>query len=121
MGLFKKVQKKQANDFIQKTLQESENKLKRRDTLLSRKEKAWSNYKKDNDIQRLISEYEYLEEHGKEFVDYPKYALELADLYIKAGWNDKAWGLLNRLITVPDFPVHKVRNVQAKILKKEGK
>lgn len=51
--------------------------------------------------------------------------LKLADLYIKADQNDKAWGYLNRMysnhMTDDKGVLWKIRDTQAKILKKEGK
>ena len=47
--------------------------------------------------------------------------LHLADLYIKAGYLDKAWGYLNMLIPENRAPLHKIRFTQARILKKEKK
>lgn len=127
MGLFGFGKTNKGKSSSRKILDELE--LKRKDMkdeldyqneLLSRVNKAREKYKKDKDIESAIKEYEYA------FVeaDPPcktSQDIDLANLYIKAGLHDKAWGYLNQLQLRRRSPDPEIRFYQAKILKKEGR
>lgn len=88
--------------------------------LLSRVNAAREKYKVDKDLESAIKEYEFA------FVESnPPCAtsqdIDLANLYIKAGQYDKAWGYLNQLMLRRNYPDPDIRFYQAKILKKEEK
>lgn len=85
--------------------------------LLTEAHKAKERFKKDKDVRSAIATFESL--HSKGLISSWD-ELYLADLYVKAGMNDKAWGFLNSLVAKPNAPeLHKVRYAQAKLLKKE--
>ena len=81
--------------------------------------------KNDGTLQGQIKSYEY----AFLVADPPlqnatSHELRLAELYIKAGQNDKAWGYLNKVYSdhmADRDALWKVRDLQAKILKKEGR
>lgn len=88
------------------------------DALLSRVNAANEKYKKDGNLNALISEYEFAFRTSK-----PSCAssqnLKLADFYMEAGMNDKAWRYLNQLYSTGEAPKDKIRFKQASLLKKE--
>ena len=88
--------------------------------MLDRLSAAKQQYKVDNNLTRLISVYEELFVNSKPYLKSSQ-ELDLANLYIKAGKNDKAWGYLNLLLSRGESPKHKIYSEQARILKKENK
>lgn len=96
--------------------------LKQQEGLLRIACNAQERYKNDGDIDRAILEYEkVMIEADPPLMNAQSHALFLADLYIKKGLNDKAWGYLNMLQHEKLCPVSHVRAQQARILKKEKK
>ena len=92
--------------------------LKYQSELLGLVNDANAKYANDGDIESLIKVYEHA------FIESnppckSSQNLKLADLYIKAGQNNKAWTYLNSLIASQEAPIEKVRHEQARILKKE--
>ncbi len=88
--------------------------------MLARLAEANAEYKNDGNLDKLIAVYESV------FIDADPYLkssqeIDLADLYIKAGQNDKAWGYLNFLIQRNETPLHRIYSQQVRILKKEGR
>jgi hypothetical protein len=85
--------------------------------LLKEAHLAKARFKADKDVTSAIATFERL--HAKGLISSCG-ELYLADLYMKAGKNDKAWGFLNALIMQKNGPEkHKIRYSQAKLLKKE--
>ncbi len=91
------------------------------DKLLKIALKARDRYKVDGDCDKAIAEYEKVMIQAKPPLKSNAHAMFLVDLYIKAGYNDKAWGYLNSLILSRGLDLDKIRKYQAKILKKENK
>lgn len=93
------------------------------DRLINLLNQAQEQYKKDNNLERLIEAYEAVLIKVTKPVHSPSVAMRLVDLYLKAGQNDKAWGYLNSLLSRTDYvvPRDKIRFAQVKILKKEDK
>ena len=94
--------------------------LEYQNKLLDRVNAAREKYKEDKDLEKAIEEYEFA------FVKsnppcLTSQDIDLADLYMKAGQNDKAWGYLNQLMMRRTSPDPHIRFMQAKILKKEEK
>lgn len=88
--------------------------------LLNRVNIAQQRYKQDGDLDLVIKELEYA------FIDAKppcrsSQNMDLANYYIKAGDNNKAWGYLNYLLSNQMAPKKDIRFVQARILKKEKK
>ena len=80
-------------------------------------------YRADQDIHKLISAYEAVFIDAKPPLNSSS-DLKLADLYIKAKQNDKAWGYLNMLLAEKNerkTELSSIRQEQAKLLKKEKK
>ncbi len=98
-----------------------EDDLAEQDRLLKIALKARDRYKVDGDCDKAIAEYEKVMIQAKPPLKSNAHAMFLADLYIKAGYNDKAWGYLNSLILSRGLDLDKIRKYQAKILKKENK
>ena len=83
---------------------------------------AREKYKNDGDIESAIAAYEKVYyEANPPLKNAQSHAMFLADLYIKNGQHDKAWGFLGMLQTKELCPLSKIRGEQAKILKKEKK
>lgn len=122
MGLFKKkpIEYQQAqNDLPEiKPIQDI---VKQQDKCYRILDQAASKYENDGDIDSLLSVYQKIffdsgiELHSQTKAFYP------VEICIKNGWNDKAWAYLNRLLSLSDIPVSKIRFYQGKILKKEKK
>lgn len=88
--------------------------------LLARVNAAREKYKVDKDLESAIKEYEFA------FVNSnppcrTSQDIDLANLYIKAGQYDKAWGYLNQLQLRRNYPDPEIRFYQARILRNEGK
>lgn len=88
--------------------------------LLDEAHLAKERYKENKDVEAAIEKFEDLERRG---LISSWHQLFLAELYLKAGMNDKAWGYLNSLLqkslTGGNPPAEKIRAAQAKLLKKE--
>ena len=96
--------------------------LKYQDDLLKIACDAREKYKNDGDIESAIASYEkVMIEADPPLKNAQSHAIFLAELYIKNGQNDKAWGYLGLLQTKQLCPLAKIRGEQAKILKKEKK
>ncbi len=90
------------------------------DKLISSIWEARNQYKADNDIDKIISVYEYALIYATPpLKNAQSHVLYLAELYIKNKQNDKAWGYLNSLLLSHRDITHKIRFLQCKILKKE--
>lgn len=94
--------------------------LSYQDKLLSLVNDASERYEQDHDLDAVIKAFE------QAFVeaDQPcksSQNMKLADYYIKAGLNDKAWGYLNKLQLTSEAPLEKIRFAQSRILKKKKK
>lgn len=95
--------------------------LKKGDEQLDRILKETQLSKETGDIDNLIKVYEeILLKEGLCF-NGKGYRINLAELYCKNGQNDKAWGYLNRIASEYPDMMDKIRDAQAKILKKEKK
>lgn len=88
--------------------------------MLQRLADAQWEYKQDKDINKLISVYEMVFINSKPYLQSSQ-EIDLADLYVKAGMNNKAWGYLNMLLMRNETPANKIYFEQARILKKENK
>lgn len=95
--------------------------LSEQDRLLEIVLKAHKQYSIDGDCEKAIVAYEEVMLHPTVPLNSNTHTSFLVDLYIKAGQNDKAWGFLNSLIGTDRLPIEKIRNYQAKILKKENR
>lgn len=96
--------------------------LKQQDELIAIVCTAREKYKSDGDIESAIASYEKaMIEADPPLRNAQSHAIFLAELYIKNGQNDKAWGYLNMLHSKDLCPLSKIRKEQAKILKKEKK
>ena len=129
MGLFKifssNEPKKTTSRTARSKIEELDRILENSDKAIAECQKAYEQYNKDGDLGKLISVYE------KFFLQKPQwnsfnFCGALADMYIKAGENDKAWSYLNLLYTWtidPKCNVHgydgEVRYLQFKLLKSE--
>ena len=93
------------------------------DKLIDLLNRARDQYKKDGNIEKLIKGYEAVLIQVPKPVHSPSVAMQLVDLYIKNGQDDKAWGYLNSLLARSDYvvPRDKIRFAQVKILKREKK
>jgi hypothetical protein len=83
-------------------------------------------YKKDGDVAKAISVYEkYYSDFSSPQCNSVTRCLRLAELYVKAGKKDVAWGYLNKMLLYaiqrPNlyYDVHRIRFAQFKILKGE--
>lgn len=99
----------------------SKNELEYQDKLLTSVGEAREQYNTDNDIDKLISVYEYALITSNPPLRSDTHTMYLADLYIKSGQNDKAWGYLNSILFSHSELTGKIRLAQCKILKKEKK
>lgn len=99
----------------------SKNDIEYQDKLLTSVWEAREQYKNDNDIDKLISVYEYTLITSNPPLRSDTHTMYLADLYIKSGQNDKAWGFLNSILFSHSELTGKIRLSQCKILKKEKK
>ena len=124
MGLFKRkpsfINTIERDMYLNNTLGYRDRKDQRdyQDELLSKVNAANEQYSVDGDLNKLIKtcEFAFIES------DPPCHTsqnLKLADYYMKAGLNDRAWGYLNRLSCNNEAPMSKIRSKQAGILKKE--
>lgn len=95
--------------------------LKQQDDLLRIACDAREKFKSDGNIEAAIEAYEKVMVRADPPLNSMSHSLFLADLYIKNGQNDKAWGYLNMLQKDEICPVSKIREQQARILKKEKK
>ena len=96
--------------------------LKQQDELIAIACTAREKYKSDGDIESAIASYEkVMIEADPPLKNAQSHAIFLAELYVKNGQNDKAWGYLNMLHSKDLCPLSKIRKEQAKILKKEKK
>lgn len=95
--------------------------LDHQDRLLKVALKARDQYKIDGDCDKAISEYEKVMIEATPPLKSNAHAMFLLDLYLKAGYNNKAWGYTNKLIQTHGLDIDKIRKYQAKILKKEEK
>lgn len=95
--------------------------LSEQDRLLEIVLKAREQYSIDGDCVKAIAAYEKVMLHPTVPLNSNTHTAFLVDLYMKAGQNDKAWGFLSSLIGTGRLPIEKIRNYQAKILKKENK
>lgn len=121
-----KAQKKMQTEVKKQLLKDPkyrkmEEDLAYQDKLLKLALKARDHYKVDGDCDKAIAEYEKVMIQAKPPLKSNAHAMFLADLYIKAGYNDKAWGYLNSLILSHGLDLDKIRKYQAQILKKENK
>lgn len=129
MGIFKlfgsDVSKKTTSKSARSRIEELDKILENSDKAIAECQKADEEYSKDGDIGKRISVYE------KHFLQRPQwncfnFCWSLAEMYMKAGENDKAWGYVNQLYlwtTDPKCNIHgyndKVRYIQFKLLKSE--
>ena len=129
MGLFKifssNEPKKTTSRTARSKIEELDKILENSDKAIAECQKADEEYNKDGDLGKRISVYE------KYFLQKPQwncfnFCWSLAEMYMKAGENDKAWGYLNELYlwTIdPKCNIHgyndKVRYIQFKLLKSE--
>ena len=95
--------------------------LEHQEKLLASVWEAREQYKTDNDIDKLISVYEYVLITSKPPLKSDTHTMYLADLYIKSDQNDKAWGYLNSILFSHSELTGKIRYAQCKVLKKEKK
>lgn len=95
--------------------------LEHQEKLLASVWEAREQYKTDSDIDKLISVYEYALITSKPPLKSDTHTMYLADLYIKSGQNDKAWGYLNSILFSHSELTGKIRYAQCKVLKKEKK
>ena len=95
--------------------------LEHQEKLLTSVWEAREQYKTDNDIDKLISVYEYALITSKPPLKSDTHTMYLADLYIKSGQNNKAWGYLNSILFSHSELTGKIRYAQCKVLKKEKK
>ncbi len=95
--------------------------LARQDELLKIVLNAQAQYKEDGDIDKAICEYEKAMRQAKPPLRSSSHTHYLINLYIKAGYHDKAWGYLNSLILTNGIQLCHIRSYQAQILKKENK
>ena len=100
---------------------ESKNDLENQEKLLASVWEAREQYKTDNDINKVISVYEQALITSNPPLRSDAHTMYLADLYIKSGQNDKAWGYLNSILISHIRLTGKIRYAQCKILKKEKK
>ncbi|MBE5807052.1 MAG: hypothetical protein E7317_01755 [Clostridiales bacterium] len=93
------------------------------DKLIDLLNRAREQYRQDGNIDKLIKGYEAVLIQATKPVHSPSVAMQLVDLYVKNGQNDKAWGYMNSLLARSDYvvPRDKIRLAQSKILKKEKK
>lgn len=89
-------------------------------SLLNKVNQAQERYKQDGNIDAVIKELEYAFITANPPCNSSQ-NLDLANYYIKAGQNNKAWGYLNMLESKLLAPTEKIRLLQARILKKEKK
>lgn len=87
-------------------------------SLLDRVNAAAARCRQNHDLDAVIKEFEFA------FIEsdppcHSSQNLDLANFYIKAGENDKAYHYLNRLISTQEAPQEKAHLMQARILKKE--
>lgn len=129
MGFFKLFgsdsSKKTTSKSAGSRIRELDRILENSDKAIEECQKADEEYNKDGDLEKRISVYE------KYFLQKPQwncfnFCWSLAEMYMKAGENDKAWGYLNQLYlwTIdPKCNIHgyndKVRYIQFKLLKSE--
>ena len=106
-----------SNQFGYKDLKDN---LDYQDKLLSMVNNANAQFEKDGNLDALIKIYEYAFIESKPPCKTSQ-NLKLVDFYMKAGFNDKAWGYLNLLLTSREAPLEKIRFAQGRILKKEKK
>lgn len=105
---------------LERQMAQQQKDLDYQNKLLGEVFEAKSRYEEDGDLDAVIEAFEAA------FIkaDPPcvsSQCFTLVDYYLKAGQNDKAWRYMNKLYT--KFPVYRgrIRNLQAKILKKEKK
>lgn len=128
MGLFNFFQKKSTKYQYHTTeltnhpaIKRSQDIVKKQDQCYRTLDQAALKYEQNGDIDSLLSVYQKIffdsgiELHSQTKAFYP------VEICIKNGWNDKAWAYLNRLLSLSDIPVSKIRFYQGKILKKEKK
>lgn len=127
MGLFRFGKSKSSKTAPCKFFDELESKnnamrkeLDYQNELLSRVNRAREKYKQDKDLESAIKEYEFAFVESDPPCETSQ-DIDLANLYIKAGLHDKAWGYLNQLQLRRTSPDPEIRFYQAKILKKEGR
>lgn len=86
--------------------------------LIARVNAARERYKNDGNLDAIIKEYEFAFVESNPPCTSSQY-IKLADFYIKAGQNDKAWGYLNSMLAKKPNGRKDIRFAQARILKKE--
>ncbi len=82
---------------------------------------AQAQYKEDGNIENAIIAYEKAMRQANPPLKSSSHTHYLINLYIKAGYHDKAWGYLNSLILSHGIQLYQIRSYQAQILKKENK
>ena len=117
MGIIKNILKRKILDKeLGKLADEIEHKSAAQDFALQHILNAEEYYKKTKDPHAAIRVYEeYLPQVGNA----PTHHLFLADLYEKAGMNDKAWGYLNKMMLDDPGSKPRIRKAQFKLLKRE--
>lgn len=130
MGLFDLFSSKKAvperKNSTASTLEQLDKIIRDSDKAIEDMQKASAEYENDGDLDKMIAVYEkYL--LGKPKWNSFNFNLSLANMYVKAGRNDTAWGYLNQLYLWANDPsaiggdASKVRYEQFRILKAEKK